>query len=44
MLIIINEKMKKTIKQDISSLSCTTHATTTMVGKVINAQKAKKTK
>ena len=41
MLIIINEKTKKTIKKDISSMSCTTHTTTTMVGKVINAQKSK---
>ena len=34
--------MTKTIKKDISSIaSCTTHTTTTMVGKVINAQKSK---
>ena len=40
MLIIINEKTKKNIKKDISRMSCTTHTTTTMVGKVINAQKS----
>ena len=41
MLIIINKKMKRAIKKDINSMSCTTHTTTTMVGKVINAQKSK---
>ena len=29
------------IKKDISSMSCTTHTTTTMVGKAINARKSK---
>ena len=38
MLIIINVKNDK---KNLSSMSYTTHTTTTMVGKVINAPKSK---